>query len=44
MAFAKKPDHPLFDGAKGVPKRAIETLKKGAREMGMDTTEIDFVG
>jgi metal-dependent hydrolase (beta-lactamase superfamily II) len=44
MAFLVKPEHPLFDGAPSVPKRAIETLKKGAREMGRDPNSIDFTG
>jgi hypothetical protein len=44
MPFIDRPKHPMFDGTTGVPKRAIETLKKGAREMGRDPDDIDFVG
>jgi hypothetical protein len=28
-----KPKNPMFEGAMGVPKRAIEGLKKGAKEL-----------
>ena len=39
-----RPRHPLFEGATADPKRAIETLKKGAKALGKDPDAIDFTG
>jgi hypothetical protein len=32
----------MFDGAMGLPKRAIADLKRGAKNMNMDPDKIDF--
>lgn len=34
----------MFEGAMGIPKRAIEGLRKGAKELKQDVNDIDFFG
>ena len=34
----------MFEGAMGIPKRAIEGLRKGDKELKQDVNDIDFFG